>query len=157
MDEQKSVNHENKCGECTVCCTLCDVSELNKKPGEHCIKCDGSGCLDYNNRPQVCRDFECASYQGGDNIKLRPDKCGIMFFKTNERIFCGVKVPGKRMTDLARGQIKSFNQQGYSVVMLAIGETPHVMLAKTHEFEDIYTEFKNIYTGNMGALKSGNL
>jgi hypothetical protein len=139
-----------RCGECTVCCTVCDISELNSKPGDRCINCDGSNCIDYDNRPQTCREFECAYYQGGNNIKLRPDKCGVMFFKKNERIFCGAKVPGKPMTDLARGQIKSFNQQGYSVVMLEIGETPHIILSNTHEHEDIYTEY-------IGILKNGNL
>jgi hypothetical protein len=139
-----------RCGECTVCCTVCVVSELNKEAGELCVKCDGSGCLDYDNRPQVCRDFECACYQGGDNIKLRPDQCGVMFFKKNERIFCGVRVPDKSMTDLARKQIESFNQQGYSVVMLEIGRRPHVVLAKTHRLADIYTEY-------IGILKNGNI
>ena len=62
-----------ECGECTVCCILSVVSELNKKAGEQCINCVNNGCKIYGKHPQVCKDFECAYFQGGSDIELRPD------------------------------------------------------------------------------------
>jgi hypothetical protein len=139
-----------ECGDCTVCCTLSVVSELNKKAGEHCTHCD-KGCKIYGNHPQVCKDFECAYLQGGKNINLRPDKCGIMFFKKNERIFCGILVPDTPIDDLAFKQIVSFKNQGYSVILLKLGEKqPHIELAKGHNEKEIYQEYINL-------LRNGNL
>ena len=139
-----------ECGECTVCCTLSVVSELNKKAGEHCFNCINNGCSIYEKRPQVCKDFECAYLQGGNNIELRPDKCGVMFFKKSERIFCGTLVPDVPVTDLAKRQIASFKEQGYSVVMLKLGEEPHIELAEGHDGNQIYKEYINL-------LINGNL
>jgi len=133
-----------ECSNCKVCCTLSVVTELDKKAGETCSKCTTSGCSIYGNHPQVCKDFECAYYQGGTNEELRPDKCGVMFFKKTDRIFCGIKVPDIQVTDLAMGQIKSLNKQGYSVVLLEIGEKPYIMLANTHITEDIYKEYTEV-------------
>lgn len=136
------------CGNCSVCCTVCVVPDFDKKAGEHCIK-NGNGCQVYGNHPQVCKDFECAYYQGGNDLELRPDKCGVMFFKKNERIFCGVVNPDKAPTALARGQVSSLNDQGYSVVMMKIGEKVHIMLANNHDAKEIYSEYVGILNGNL--------
>lgn len=133
-----------ECGDCTVCCTLSAVSELNKKVGEQCFFCVDNGCEIYGDHPQVCKDFECAYLQGGTNIELRPDKCGVMFFKKNDRIFCGMTVPGLKATDLAKGQINSFLKQGYSVVLLKLGEKPHIKPAEGHDGDMIYKEYTNL-------------
>lgn len=139
-----------ECGDCTVCCTLSVVKELNKKAGEHCFNCVNNGCKVYGKHPQVCKDFECAYLQGGNNIELRPDKCGVMFWKKSDRIFCGSAMPGLPITDVALKQIASFKQQGYSVVLLKIGEEIHIELAEGHDKETIYKEYINILTnGNV--------
>lgn len=131
------------CGECTACCTVCVVPELNKEAGKICTNCEG-GCQIYGNHPQSCLDFECAYYQGGKNIELRPDKCGTMFFKKNDRIFCGVVLPDKKVTNLVKGQIESLNKQGYSVIMMKIGEDPHIVLASGHNPKSVYEEYTGI-------------
>ena len=121
-----------ECGECTVCCTLSVVDELNKKAWERCFNCIGNGCSIYGKHPQVCKDFECAYLQGGNNIELRPDKCGVMFWKKSERIFCGAMMPGVPITDVVLKQIASFKNQGYSLVLLKIGEKPYIELSEGH-------------------------
>jgi hypothetical protein len=140
----------NECGDCTACCVLSVVEELDKKAGEHCFNCVDNGCKIYGKHPQVCKDFNCAYIQGGTNVELRPDNCGVMFSKKNERIFVGTVVPEVTMTDIAIGQIVSFKEQGYSVVMLKLGERPHVEPAEGHNKEEIYKEYLNI-------LKNGNV
>jgi hypothetical protein len=142
----------NKCGECTVCCTLSVVKELNKKAGETCKHCISKvGCGIYEERPKDCKDFECAYLESGtNNISLRPDNCGVMFSKRNERIFSGTLVPGVPVTDTAMKQIVAFNNQGYSVVLLELGEKPHIKLAQGHDKETIHKEYLNL-------LKNGNI
>lgn len=140
-----------RCGDCTVCCTLSNVPEVNKKPGEKCKHCVNKGCSIYDKRPQVCRDFECAYLQSNaDNVNLRPDKCGMMFFKKSERIFCGAIVPDTHLTDIARNQIDAFNRQGYSVIILELGAKPQIQLAPGHMEKDIREEYINL-------LKDGNV
>ena len=142
----------NTCGECTACCTLSVVEELNKEAGVTCKHCVlQKGCSIYEDRPKVCKDFECAYLQAGNNIELRPDKCGVMFFKKNERIFTGVLVPGVDVTNTAKGQIEAFNRQGISVILLKLGEEkPMIMTAPTHNKMAIYAEYLTL-------LKNGNI
>jgi hypothetical protein len=139
-----------ECGDCTACCTLSVVPELNKKVGEHCLHCVNDGCEIYGNHPQACKDFECAFFQGGTNKELRPDRCGVMFVKRNERIFSGMLVPDTSISDVAKKQIVSFKEQGYSVVLLKLGERPHIEVAEGHDKKEIYQEYVNILTnGNL--------
>lgn len=141
-----------ECGECTACCTLSVVEELNKKAGvtcEHCVLT--KGCSIYAKRPKVCKEFECAYLQGGSNVKQRPDKCGVMFFKNSDRIFTGVIVPDVEVTDIARGQVDAFNKQGFSVIMFKLGEEkPMILSAKGHDKMAIYAEY-------LMLLKNGNI
>jgi len=135
---------KGECGDCTVCCTLSVVKELNKKVGEACKLCISNSCSIYGNHPQVCKDYECAYLQAGGNIELRPDKCGVMFSKKSDRIFSAMLVPDVPITDLAMKQIVSFNKQGYSVVMLKLGEERHIELAEGHDRETINKEYINL-------------
>jgi len=139
-----------ECGECTVCCTLSAVPELNKKAWEQCFNCVDNGCEIYGKHPQVCKDFECAYLQGGRDVKFRPDKCGVMFWKKSKRIFCGAAMPGVPIADLALKQIGSFKNQDYSVILLKPGEKPHIELAKGHNEKEIYEEYINL-------LRNGNV
>lgn len=142
----------NICGECTVCCTLSVVEELDKGPGETCKYCVlQKGCSIYEKRPQVCKDFECAYLQAGKDIEMRPDKCGVMFFKNSDRIFTGVLVPGVEVSNKAKGQIESFNKQGISVIVFKLGESkPIIMNPPEHNKMVIYAEYLTI-------LKNGNI
>lgn len=48
-----------ECFTCGACCIAYDISSLNKPAGVPCknLRADGK-CGDYENRPQVCRDFK---------------------------------------------------------------------------------------------------
>lgn len=135
---------KGECGECTVCCTLSVVKELNKVAGETCKHCINNGCGIYGSHPQECKDFECAYIQGSGNIELRPDKCNVMFFKKSDRIFVGAVVPNESVTDTARGQIEAFKQQGHSVVMLKLFQKPHIEVADGHNKQEIWKEYINL-------------
>lgn len=141
---------ENRCGECTVCCTLSVVKELNKKPWETCKHCISNvGCGIYGEHPGECKDFECAYLESGtNNISLRPDNCNVMFFKKSDRIFVGAVVPNKPITDIARGQVEAFKNQGVSVVMLKQFQKPHIEAAHGHRKEEIWKEYINLLNIN---------
>lgn len=136
-----------RCGECKACCTLFPIRELDKPANVLCDHyCDG--CTIHETKPKACVEYECA-YLQDERVpeSLRPDKCGIVFTKKTDRIFSGILLPGVEVSDMAKGQINAFLDQGYSVVMLSSGRKPHVMASDGCDAKEIYDE----YTGALGG------
>ncbi len=49
------------CGTCTLCCRLPEIDHLSKPANILCVNCvTGQGCLIYEHRPDLCRNFLCA-------------------------------------------------------------------------------------------------
>lgn len=49
-----------QCGDCSLCCKLLDIPELNKPKDVWCPNFRaGAGCGIYADRPASCRDFAC--------------------------------------------------------------------------------------------------
>lgn len=70
----------NLCGNCTLCCKLTAVPELNKPAGSWCKHCKaGKGCTIYDDRPESCKNFRCVWLTGGLPPELRPDKSRVIF------------------------------------------------------------------------------
>lgn len=140
----------SECGECMACCTMLPIDAINKPANKQCWHCD-NGCAIYDSKPQTCNDYECAYYQGKNlPLSLRPDKCGIIFTKKTDRIFSGVLVTGVPVNNAAKGQIKSFNEQGFSVILLCADDMSlKAVLAKGHEPEDIEYEYKEAVGGDI--------
>jgi hypothetical protein len=68
------------CGECTACCTILAVKELNKASFQPCPH-ECAGCAIYDSRPRSCRSWSCGWLLGrvpGDE-RRRPDKIGLIF------------------------------------------------------------------------------
>lgn len=82
------VQQHRSCGECTVCCTLLGVPELNKGAYEACSKLDGN-CTVYSSRPKSCRDFECLWLQDIGLPEHRPDRSGLVLTVTVEDCILG--------------------------------------------------------------------
>lgn len=142
----------NRCGECAGCCTLFPIEPIGKPINSKCPHCiDGGGCDIYDEKPQVCTDYNCAYIQG-KNIpqSLRPDKCGIIFTKKTDNIFTGAVMPDMIITDFAKQQINAFNGQGYSVILITPNDSNiRVILAKNHTLEAIEKEHKEAISGNL--------
>ena len=103
------------CGECTACCTSLPIAALNKPINTHCTHCD-KGCTIYDSKPQTCSDFECAYIQGTNiPLALRPDNCGVIFIKMDDKTFHGVAIQGMEVTDIAKAQMNDFMKQGFEV------------------------------------------
>lgn len=136
------------CGACTACCTVLPIAVIGKPINTPCQYCD-KGCSIYEGRPKTCAEFECAYYQGKElSEKLRPDNCGIIFFKRTDRIFTGAVVEGVKATAAAKHQIGAFNKQGFTVILLSEKEkTPLLCLAEGHEADDIMREYTETLDG----------
>jgi hypothetical protein len=68
------------CGECTACCTVLGVVELNK-PAYTTCRHDCGRCAIYESRPKTCRIWSCGwllSHIEGDE-RRRPDRLGLLF------------------------------------------------------------------------------
>jgi hypothetical protein len=108
------------CGQCTVCCILPKILEMDSPCGEYCKECiPNYGCKIYEDRPEPCKEFQCAwSQMEYTHIDLRPDNCGAMFEKINGTLILG-SVTGRltEMPKLIKNQIKFFINEGISVMM----------------------------------------
>jgi hypothetical protein len=96
------------CGDCTVCCTLTFVPELNKVEGVTCINCD-NGCSIYENRPTSCRGFSCAWLSGNIPEELRPDKVGVMIEEYPEMV-AALLVKDKKISDFSPTLLSTINE-----------------------------------------------
>jgi uncharacterized protein len=68
-----------ECGECTLCCRLLGVHELDKEPLIECKHCSASvGCKIYKERPNECKDFNCAWLLGETPEELKPSKSWVV-------------------------------------------------------------------------------
>lgn len=70
---------ERKCGDCTACCTVMGVPELEKPGDEKCPNEGAKGCGIYGSRPESCRGYECLWLRGEFNEDERPDQVGLLF------------------------------------------------------------------------------
>lgn len=110
------------CGTCSLCCTLCSVADINKANGVACEYC-ADGCSIYDERPQGCRDFNCAYVQMKVvNIAMRPDNCGVVFEKISDVKVLGMIDPDRDEYPYAKGQIDVFKNAGYEVIMTLNGK-----------------------------------
>ncbi len=80
------------CDECTACCSVMGVTELDKGPNCDCVhliplgRIDRSGgCDNYADRPHSCREFVCLwKHRALESDEYRPDKLGLIFTLTTE-------------------------------------------------------------------------
>ena len=103
-----------ECGGCTSCCFAYAVVELDKPSLTECEYAD-KGCSIYRVRPDSCRDCYCAWItQPKVAIELRPDKCGVVFEKIDDKTILATLL--SKPTKEAVGQKRNFEKQGYKVV-----------------------------------------
>lgn len=79
--KMKRAQAGRECGECTACCTVTAVYELNKPTGVRCCHL-ADRCSIYDTRPRSCHAFACNWLLRRDPAQaddLRPDRLGLMF------------------------------------------------------------------------------
>ena len=106
-----------ECGECTLCCKLLEVNEINKLAGNDCKYCT-TKCSIYSIRPIACKEFSCAYHQMKKvSKKLRPDKCGVIFEKLEEDLIFGTVDPSHTELNFITGQINAFLKEDINIVL----------------------------------------
>lgn len=134
------------CSGCTLCCTVLNIPSTDSPIGELCKYCNrGKGCKIYDTRPQECKEFKCAYAQvKGASINTRPDKCGVVFERVGEQIFIGTIDPNtKRLKSAANGQISSFLEEGFSVILFHSKiKKPYIYPAKDHTPTSVWKTFQ---------------
>ena len=75
-----------ECGDCTMCCKLIGVKEIDKKPNSWCEHCEvGKGCSIYADAPPSCHDFRCLWLDNEEMTdNLRPDKTKVVLGGTTD-------------------------------------------------------------------------
>lgn len=106
------------CGDCTLCCTTCNIEELKKPSGTECIHCSIK-CDIYENRPDSCKDFKCAYIQMEKvSVLMRPDNLGVVFEKIADDLMFGIVNSGHSDFKHMKGQINAFLNSGINVVIM---------------------------------------
>ena len=144
-----------ECGECTLCCDLFPVKWLNKPANTKCVHCD-LGCKIHDTKPAECTDFDCAYVQMENiPIDLRPDKCGIIFEKLDDKIFYGTVNHNAKISDFGKGQINAFLKQGYSVILASLKEKePKFFINEEHNEKEIRNEFTKHINLRYGTVRN---
>ncbi len=77
----------NTCGDCTLCCKLLGVVELQKPVGDWCGHCRNTpprGCDIYSTRPQTCRNFMCGWLVWNFPEKYKPNRSHVIISDSAE-------------------------------------------------------------------------
>lgn len=121
----------NQCGECTLCCEILPIPEINKPENQLCPNCtEKSGCNIYSNRPISCRQFDCVYIKNDDSEDLRPDKTGIIFEYISENIIIGTRRESKIYdweTKKINDYIDTLNENGISVILTSFTNAPLIV------------------------------
>jgi len=120
---------ERPCGTCTACCTWLPIPAghvgPNDKPaGVACPHLTCTGCREYENRPTICRRFECAFLKARTwPVQWRPDRSGLLCL--SEPLSPGVwgaavyeLVPGRLDSTVGRAILEQLLAQSSFVVLI---------------------------------------
>ena len=115
----------NRCGDCTACCTVTAIAELDKDAYQDCPHLIDQGCGQYEQRPQVCQRFECMYRSDGWGNRpggelMRPDRCGLMVLgfegpEGEHAIRVCEVFDGALEGEVSKQLIPALLQQGYGV------------------------------------------
>ncbi len=124
----------NWCGECSLCCKLLGIEEIDKPVGVWCPHCTpGSGCRIHNqpHYPADCASYVCLWRQMKDEgvsvpDELRPDRSKVIIdaanFENAHHVRCDPSKPDAWRNPMIQGILGSMMELG-SAVYLIKGDT----------------------------------
>ncbi|MGA0532251.1 hypothetical protein [Hansschlegelia sp. KR7-227] len=85
---------ERSCGQCTMCCKVLGIVELEKPGGRWCPHCAvGRGCTIYETRPGECRTFHCLwLLRETFGPEWRPDRAKFVMYGSADKAAMVVNV-----------------------------------------------------------------
>jgi len=141
----------NTCGDCTLCCELLPIAEINKPHSQLCGDCTlKKGCGIYNTRPESCRNFNCLFIESNDMGELlRPNNCNVIFERITTKIYLAINHyndPRAYESELVANYIQTLNKSGISVVSTSFTNEPNeFFLAEGHVKEIVWKIIMNEY------------
>lgn len=115
-----------ECGQCTACCKVMIVPELNKPANFLCQYADG-GCKIYEHRPPTCKDWQCLWIEGQFPESERPDKTKYVSWllpisqsKQWDHPVIAMREIKEGSTEMPTGSraIKRLTKRGFSVLVI---------------------------------------
>lgn len=141
-----------ECDGCTLCCELLDVPWMNSPAGHICKHCEvGKGCRIFSKAPSGCTEFRCAYNQMKKaSLKLRPDKCGVVFFKVSNKLFIASIDPKlSKIPKIVIKQMETFKKDGFSTIMFnRMIKQPFIFNTEDRPKESVWFEYKIIKENN---------
>ena len=144
------------CGTCSLCCTVLRVDELQKPAGENCRHQlgvgshangresaaqgsedregggdlgppGGGGCAIYQDRPHICRAYQCLWRQGGLEDDERPDATGgiVDLESVGIGLRLGIRMPSIDAFD-ASAKLRAIAERYRSEMPIRISDTRDV-------------------------------
>ena len=136
----------NTCGDCTECCTVLPIQEIQKHAGKTCENCVLSkGCSIYATRPKSCVNFNC-NYLVESSVPsvMRPDKSGIIFEFITENVMLGTRRFSRLdawQDDATLKYMRGLNVRGVSIILTSFSNAPKLyMLADGATEESVLAE-----------------
>ncbi len=127
----------NRCGDCTACCTVIAIAELQKDAYQDCPHLTQRGCGQYSQRPQVCRRFECMYLSDGWGDRpggevMRPDRCGLLVYgfqseQGEPAIRISEVFPGALQQEVGKQLVPSLLEKGYVIAIHRQGQPPYLI------------------------------
>ena len=81
------------CKDCTLCCELLGINEIDKPAFSKCWNQTRTGCSVYADRPPSCRQFDCAWRRGDVPKHLKPNKTGAVITSNGRMIMVYSNLP----------------------------------------------------------------
>lgn len=150
------MENKHKCGDCSLCCKLLHVIELDKRAGTWCEHCDvGHGCTIYQQRPQSCQDFECMWLQEDsmpEDLKPNKSHCVLWVNETGEIMM--VSVDPNFPNSYKQGEMGKLLENTYYTVPNAkigiiVGKDRFPFIPEEGEFEFDWYNANGMYEGEV--------
>jgi hypothetical protein len=132
---------EKSCGECTLCCKVMGIEELEKPAGSWCLHCQpGRGCLIYDKRPTECRSFRCL-WLVNDLLDQRwkPSKSRFVLTTSEDgiEVRCDPGYPDAWRKEPFRSEIREWAISGetHDVTVLVIVNERMILVTPEQEFD----------------------
>jgi hypothetical protein len=130
-----------RCDECTLCCKVMAIEELDKPAGKWCRHCQPRrGCRIYDNRPGECREFNCLwllDTRFGPHWKPSKSKLVLTTSEDGIEVGCDPTFPDAWRKEPFHREIRALAASGeaHEVTVLVIIEERMTLLASDREFD----------------------
>ena len=159
------------CDDCTLCCKVMALDELEKPAGSWCQNCKaGSGCKIYAERPIECRTFNCLwliDERLGPHWKPNKSKVVLTTSEDGLEIRCDPGFPDAWRKEPFRSQIYKWAEAGElsDVTVLVIVGERMTLVTRNREFdlgvvrsdERIVRELDGTRVVNVTVVKASSL